>query len=79
MSNLGNETLSLINIPNASFQGVTYCGDSKASSLTMENVPWHDEVSAARDYVFTLQLHYSVIYGFTVLRFDPVPATSAKQ
>lgn len=25
-------------------KGVTYCGDSKASSLTMENVPWHDEV-----------------------------------
>ncbi len=26
------------------FQGVTYCGDSKASNLTMENVPWHEEV-----------------------------------
>lgn len=26
-------------------QGVTYCGDSKASSLTMENVPWHQEAS----------------------------------
>ncbi len=25
-------------------QGVTYCGDSKASNLTMENVPWHEEV-----------------------------------
>ncbi|XP_066936277.1 S-adenosyl-L-methionine-dependent tRNA 4-demethylwyosine synthase TYW1-like isoform X2 [Clytia hemisphaerica] len=25
-------------------KGVTYCGDSKASSLTMENVPWHQEV-----------------------------------
>merc|ERR1719378_2053340 len=25
-------------------KGVTYCGESKASSLTMENVPWHDEV-----------------------------------
>ena len=25
-------------------QGVTYCGESKASSLTMENVPWHREV-----------------------------------
>lgn len=25
-------------------KGVTYCGDSKASSLTMENVPWHEEV-----------------------------------
>ena len=26
-------------------QGVTFCGDSKASSLTMKNVPWHEEVS----------------------------------
>jgi len=25
-------------------KGVTYCGDSKASNLTMANVPWHDEV-----------------------------------
>jgi len=25
-------------------KGVTFCGDSKASSLTMENVPWHEEV-----------------------------------
>lgn len=25
-------------------KGVTYCGESKASSLTMQNVPWHEEV-----------------------------------
>eukprot|EP00092_Neocalanus_flemingeri_P005712 GFUD01006152.1.p1 GENE.GFUD01006152.1~~GFUD01006152.1.p1 ORF type:complete len:735 (-),score=197.38 GFUD01006152.1:138-2342(-) len=25
-------------------KGVTFCGDSKASTLTMENVPWHEEV-----------------------------------
>lgn len=25
-------------------KGVTYCGDSSASSLTMANVPWHEEV-----------------------------------
>ncbi|XP_013772312.1 S-adenosyl-L-methionine-dependent tRNA 4-demethylwyosine synthase-like [Limulus polyphemus] len=25
-------------------KGVTYCGTSKASNLTMENVPWHKEV-----------------------------------
>ncbi|CAM9222044.1 unnamed protein product, partial [Lampetra planeri] len=24
--------------------GVTYCGESSASSLTMANVPWHEEV-----------------------------------
>lgn len=23
---------------------MTYCGTSKASNLTMENVPWHEEV-----------------------------------
>jgi wyosine [tRNA(Phe)-imidazoG37] synthetase (radical SAM superfamily) len=26
------------------FQGVTYCGTSRVSNLTMENVPWHEEV-----------------------------------
>ncbi|XP_053310887.1 S-adenosyl-L-methionine-dependent tRNA 4-demethylwyosine synthase TYW1-like [Spea bombifrons] len=25
-------------------KGVTYCGDSSASNLTMANVPWHEEV-----------------------------------
>ncbi|GAB1607921.1 S-adenosyl-L-methionine-dependent tRNA 4-demethylwyosine synthase-like [Argonauta hians] len=25
-------------------KGVTYCGESKASNLTMKNVPWHEEV-----------------------------------
>ena len=25
-------------------KAVTYCGKSDASSLTMENVPWHEEV-----------------------------------
>ncbi|GLH12885.1 NADPH--cytochrome P450 reductase [Gryllus bimaculatus] len=25
-------------------KGVTYCGTSKASNLSMENVPWHEEV-----------------------------------
>ena len=39
--NIGPKTLScsLYNL-----QGVTYCGESKASSLTMDNVPWHTEV-----------------------------------
>lgn len=27
-------------------KGVTYCGDSKASNITMANVPWHEEVLA---------------------------------
>ncbi|XP_022095801.1 S-adenosyl-L-methionine-dependent tRNA 4-demethylwyosine synthase-like [Acanthaster planci] len=25
-------------------KGVTYCGESKASTLTMKNIPWHEEV-----------------------------------
>ncbi|XP_042901156.1 S-adenosyl-L-methionine-dependent tRNA 4-demethylwyosine synthase TYW1 [Parasteatoda tepidariorum] len=25
-------------------KGVTYCGTSNASSLTMENIPWHEEI-----------------------------------
>ena len=25
-------------------QGVTYCGESKASNITMANIPWHEEV-----------------------------------
>lgn len=29
---------------NMNLQGVTYCGESKASKLTMQNVPWHQEV-----------------------------------
>ncbi|XP_060595141.1 S-adenosyl-L-methionine-dependent tRNA 4-demethylwyosine synthase TYW1-like, partial [Ruditapes philippinarum] len=37
----------LVSLGNPDFieiKGVTYCGDSKASSLTMSNVPWHEEV-----------------------------------
>merc|ERR1711862_1091428 len=37
----------LVTIGNPDFielKGVTYCGSSKASTLTMENVPWHEEV-----------------------------------
>eukprot|EP00794_Sanderia_malayensis_P013969 gene13969-15426_t len=37
----------LVNLGNPGFievKGVTYCGESKASSLTMQNIPWHDEV-----------------------------------
>ena len=37
----------LINMGKPDFieiKGVTYCGESNASSLTMQNVPWHEEV-----------------------------------
>jgi len=36
-------------------KGVTFCGSSKASSLTMGNVPWHDEViSFVKDFTSRL-------------------------
>ncbi|CAL8069514.1 unnamed protein product [Orchesella dallaii] len=38
----------LVELGNPDFieiKGVTYCGTSKASTLTMENVPWHEEVA----------------------------------
>ena len=37
----------LVSLGNPDFievKGVTFCGDSKASSLTMDNVPWHEDV-----------------------------------
>ncbi|XP_041350562.1 S-adenosyl-L-methionine-dependent tRNA 4-demethylwyosine synthase TYW1-like [Gigantopelta aegis] len=37
----------LVSLGNPDFievKGVTYCGESKASTLTMNNVPWHEEV-----------------------------------
>eukprot|EP00118_Oscarella_pearsei_P021450 m.240698 g.240698 ORF g.240698 m.240698 type:complete len:668 (+) comp40196_c1_seq26:72-2075(+) len=39
----------LVSLGNPDFieiKGVTYCGESKASTLTMKNVPWHEEVVA---------------------------------
>lgn len=39
----------LVSLGNPDFievKGVTYCGESKASNLTMANVPWHEEVVA---------------------------------
>lgn len=39
--------VSLLNIGDPDFieiKAVTYCGKSDASSLTMENVPWHKDV-----------------------------------
>ena len=34
-------------------QGVTYCGDSKASNITMANIPWHEEVRTVSYLVIT--------------------------
>ena len=47
----------LINLGRPDFieiKGVTYCGESNASTLTMGNVPWHEEVVS---FVQQLQLH----------------------
>ena len=41
-------------------QGVTYCGESKASSLTMENVPWHREVVAFVEQLVALLPDYAI-------------------
>lgn len=38
---------NLINLGKPDFieiKGVTYCGESSASTLTMQNVPWHEEI-----------------------------------
>ena len=42
-----DDYVSLLNIGDPDFieiKAVTYCGKSDASSLTMENVPWHADV-----------------------------------
>lgn len=42
-------------------KGVTFCGSSKASSLTMENVPWHEEVVRfVKDLVSRLEPTYAI-------------------
>ncbi|KAK6938819.1 tRNA wybutosine-synthesis [Dillenia turbinata] len=44
-----NAYCNLFNIGNPDFieiKGVTYCGSSATSKLTMENVPWHSDVKA---------------------------------
>ena len=42
-------------------KGVTFCGSSKASTLTMENVPWHSEVVRfVSDLVTRLTDSYSI-------------------
>ena len=41
-------------------KGVTYCGDSKASNLTMRNVPWHEEVVSFVQQLADLLLEYEI-------------------
>jgi tRNA wybutosine-synthesizing protein 1 len=52
----------LVNLGKPDFieiKGVTYCGESDASSLTMKNVPWIDEVI---EFVKQLQTHVANEY-----------------
>eukprot|EP00930_Biecheleria_cincta_P031513 TRINITY_DN2186_c0_g1_i2.p1 TRINITY_DN2186_c0_g1~~TRINITY_DN2186_c0_g1_i2.p1 ORF type:complete len:706 (+),score=153.25 TRINITY_DN2186_c0_g1_i2:71-2119(+) len=48
MSEAGDyaKLVSLGNPDLIEIKSVTFCGESKASSLTIENTPWHDEVKA---------------------------------
>ncbi|XP_027854776.1 S-adenosyl-L-methionine-dependent tRNA 4-demethylwyosine synthase TYW1 isoform X1 [Xiphophorus couchianus] len=41
-------------------KGVTYCGESSASSLTMANVPWHQEVVAFVQQLADMLPHYDI-------------------
>ncbi|KAG7269772.1 hypothetical protein CRUP_033818 [Coryphaenoides rupestris] len=42
-------------------KGVTYCGESSASSLTMANVPWHPEVVTFAQQLADLLPDYAVV------------------
>lgn len=41
-------------------KGVTYCGTSKASTLTMNNVPWHEEVVSFVQQLADLLPNYGI-------------------
>lgn len=41
-------------------KGVTYCGESSASSLTMANVPWHEEVVYFVQQLADLLIDYEI-------------------
>ncbi|KAK2172843.1 hypothetical protein NP493_925g02007 [Ridgeia piscesae] len=41
-------------------KGVTYCGDSKSSTLTMKNIPWHEEVVSFVQQLADLLLDYDI-------------------
>lgn len=41
-------------------KGVTYCGESKRSNLTMGNVPWHEEVLSFVERLVALLPDYSI-------------------
>ena len=41
-------------------QGVTYCGEGGANSLTMANVPWHEEVVSFVTHLANLLPNYEI-------------------
>ncbi|XP_064459907.1 S-adenosyl-L-methionine-dependent tRNA 4-demethylwyosine synthase TYW1-like [Ornithodoros turicata] len=41
-------------------KGVTYCGESKGSNLTMQNIPWHEEVVSFVEKLVALIPEYSL-------------------
>lgn len=41
-------------------KGVTYCGESKGSNLTMQNIPWHQEVVSFVERLVALLPSYSI-------------------
>ena len=43
-------------------KSVTYCGKSDASSLTMENVPWHTEVNVMYSSGERICYYHTFIY-----------------
>jgi tRNA wybutosine-synthesizing protein 1 len=45
-------------------KAVTFCGSSKASTLSMQNVPWHDEVRAYALAILAANPKVSEMYGF---------------
>jgi tRNA wybutosine-synthesizing protein 1 len=45
-------------------KAVTFCGTSKASNLSMQNVPWHDEVRAYALAILAANPKVSELYGF---------------
>ena len=59
-----HEYAKLVNLGRPDFieiKGVTYCGESKASTLSMREVPWYEEV---RHFVQELQTHVANEYEF---------------
>jgi tRNA wybutosine-synthesizing protein 1 len=67
-------------------KGVTFCGDSKASDLTMEHVPFHEEVRAfavaiadglGDEYEVACEHAHSCLMLLAKTKFKKVPESAA--